>query len=158
MLWGLLLASSIAILTTIGIVLSMLSEAARFFAAVPAMDFFFGTVWDPRFCLRVNSSSFGQFGLIPLLLGTIYIGLVAMLVAVPVGLFAAIYMAEYASPKVRGVAKPLLEVLAGIPTIVYGFFALVTVGPFLRDFSAQISGLLSGNYSNFIQAQSVLTV
>ncbi|NKL17795.1 phosphate ABC transporter permease subunit PstC [Rhizobium leguminosarum] len=155
-LWGLLLASSIAILTTIGIVLSMLSEAARFFAAVPAMDFFFGTVWDPRFA-GAGSSSFGQFGLIPLLLGTIYIGLVAMLVAVPVGLFAAIYMAEYASMKVRSVAKPLLEVLAGIPTIVYGFFALVTVGPFLRDFSAQVSGLLSGNYSNFIQAQSVLT-
>ncbi|MGZ2450981.1 phosphate transport system permease protein [Rhizobium ruizarguesonis] len=156
MLWGLLLASSIAILTTIGIVFSMLSEAARFFAAVPAMDFFFGTVWDPRFA-GAGSSSFGQFGLIPLLLGTIYIGLVAMLVAVPVGLFAAIYMAEYASMRVRSIAKPLLEVLAGIPTIVYGFFALVTVGPFLRDFSAQISGLLSGNYSNFIQAQSVLT-
>ncbi|MBY5559506.1 phosphate ABC transporter permease subunit PstC [Rhizobium leguminosarum] len=156
MLWGLLLASSIAILTTIGIVLSMLSEAARFFTAVPAMDFFFGTVWDPRFA-GAGSSSFGQFGLIPLLLGTIYIGLVAMLVAVPVGLFAAIYMAEYASMKVRSIAKPLLEVLAGIPTIVYGFFALVTVGPFLRDFSAQVSGLLSGNYSNFIQAQSVLT-
>ncbi|NKL86157.1 phosphate ABC transporter permease subunit PstC [Rhizobium leguminosarum] len=152
MLWGLLLASSIAILTTIGIVLSMLSEAARFFTAVPAMDFFFGTVWDPRFA-GAGSSSFGQFGLIPLLLGTIYIGLVAMLV----GLFAAIYMAEYASMKVRSIAKPLLEVLAGIPTIVYGFFALVTVGPFLRDFSAQVSGLLSGNYSNFIQAQSVLT-
>ncbi|MFC5759825.1 MULTISPECIES: phosphate ABC transporter permease subunit PstC [unclassified Rhizobium] len=156
MLWALLLASSIAILTTIGIVLSMLTEAGRFFAVVPFADFFFGTVWDPRFA-GAGGSSFGQFGLIPLLLGTLYIGLVAMLVAVPVGLFAAIYMAEYASPKVRSLAKPLLEVLAGIPTIVYGFFALVTVGPFLRDFSAQISGLLSGSYTNFIQAQSVLT-
>ncbi|OWV96140.1 ABC transporter permease [Rhizobium sp. R72] len=156
MLWGLLLASSIAILTTIGIVLSMLTEAAHFFAAVPAADFFFGTVWDPRFA-GAGSSSFGQFGLIPLLLGTLYIGFVAMLVAVPVGLFAAIYMAEYAAPRVRSIAKPLLEVLAGIPTIVYGFFALVTVGPFLRDLSSQVSGLLSGNYTNFIQAQSVLT-
>jgi phosphate transport system permease protein len=156
MLWGLLLASSIAILTTIGIVLSMLSEAIRFFASVPAADFFFGTVWDPRFA-GAGSSSFGQFGLIPLLLGTLYIGAVAMLVAVPVGLFAAIYMAEYASPRIRSLAKPLLEVLAGIPTIVYGFFALITVGPFLRDLSSQVSGLLTGNYTNFIQAQSVLT-
>ncbi len=156
MLWGLLLASSIAILTTVGIVMSMLTEAAHFFAEVPAADFFFGTVWDPRFA-GAGSSSFGQFGLIPLLLGTLYIGFVAMLVAVPVGLFAAIYMAEYAAPKVRGIAKPLLEVLAGIPTIVYGFFALVTVGPFLRDLSSQVNGLLTGDYSNFIQAQSVLT-
>ncbi|TCS07025.1 phosphate ABC transporter permease subunit PstC [Rhizobium sp. BK418] len=156
MLWALLVASSIAILTTIGIVLSMLTEAGRFFAVVPFADFFFGTVWDPRFA-GAGGSSFGQFGLIPLLLGTLYIGLVAMLVAVPVGLFAAIYMAEYASPRVRSISKPLLEVLAGIPTIVYGFFALVTVGPFLRDFSAQISGLLTGNYTNFIQAQSVIT-
>ncbi|TCU17975.1 phosphate ABC transporter permease subunit PstC [Rhizobium sullae] len=156
MLWALLVASSIAILTTVGIVFSMLSEAIRFFATVPATDFFFGTVWDPRFA-GAGGSSFGQFGLIPLLLGTLYIGFVAMLVAVPVGLFAAIYMAEYASPKVRSLAKPLLEVLAGIPTIVYGFFALVTVGPFLRDLSAQVNGLLTGNYGNFIQAQSVLT-
>jgi phosphate transport system permease protein len=156
MLGGLLLASSIAILTTVGIVFSMLSEAIRFFSAVPAADFFFGTVWDPRFA-GAGSSSFGQFGLIPLLLGTLYIGLVAMLVAVPVGLFAAIYMAEYASPKIRSIAKPLLEVLAGIPTIVYGFFALITVGPFLRDLSSQVNGLLTGDYSNFIQAQSVLT-
>ncbi len=156
MLWGLLLASSIAILTTVGIVMSMLTEAAAFFSEVPAAEFFFGTVWDPRFA-GAGSSSFGQFGLIPLLLGTLYIGFVAMLVAVPVGLFAAIYMAEYAAPKVRGIAKPLLEVLAGIPTIVYGFFALVTVGPFLRDLSSQVNGLLTGDYSNFIQAQSVLT-
>jgi phosphate transport system permease protein len=156
MLWGLLVASSIAILTTIGIVLSMLSEAGRFFAVVPFADFFFGTVWDPRFA-GAGGSSFGQFGLIPLLAGTLYIGFVAMLVAVPVGLFAAIYMAEYASSRVRSLAKPLLEVLAGIPTIVYGFFALVTVGPFLRDLSSQVSGLLSGNYTNFIQAQSVIT-
>ncbi|MBB3976250.1 phosphate transport system permease protein [Rhizobium azooxidifex] len=156
MLWALLLASSIAILTTVGIVASMLTEALRFFSAVPAYEFFFGTVWDPRFA-GAGASSSGQFGLIPLLAGTLYIGFVAMLVAVPVGLFAAIYMAEYASPRMRSLAKPLLEVLAGIPTIVYGFFALVTVGPFLRDLSAQMSGLLTGNYASFIQAQSVIT-
>lgn len=156
-LWSLLLASSIAILTTIGIVMSMLTEAIQFFTMVPASEFFFGTVWDPRFAAAGATDSSGQFGLIPLLAGTLYIGLVAMLVAVPVGLFSAVYMAEYASPRFRSTAKPLLEVLAGIPTIVYGFFALTAVGPFLRDISTQISGLTTGDYSNFIQAQSVLT-
>lgn len=155
-LGGLIVASSIAVLTTVGIAASMLSEAARFFNMVPANEFFFGTVWDPRFT-GAGSQTMGTFGLIPLLAGTLYIGLVAMLVAAPVGLFAAIYMAEYASARVRSVAKPMLEVLAGIPTIVYGFFALVTVGPFLRDLSAEINGLLTGNYASFIQAQSVLT-
>ncbi|WPE18909.1 phosphate ABC transporter permease subunit PstC [Shinella zoogloeoides] len=157
MLAALIGASSIAILTTIGIVASMLTEATHFFNMVPAWEFFFGTVWDPRFAAAGATASSGQFGLLPLLAGTLYIGFVAMLVAVPVGLFAAIYMSEYASRTVRSVAKPLLEVLAGIPTIVYGFFALITVGPFLRDISAQLNGLVTGNYSNFIQAQSVLT-
>ena len=157
MLVGLIAASSIAILTTVGIVTSMFTEAVHFFNMVPAWEFFFGTVWDPRFAAAGATASSGQFGLIPLLAGTLYIGFVAMLVAVPVGLFAAIYMSEYASRHVRSVAKPLLEVLAGIPTIVYGFFALVTVGPFLRDISAQLNGLVTGNYTNFIQAQSVLT-
>ncbi|WP_320201284.1 phosphate ABC transporter permease subunit PstC [Agrobacterium sp. rho-13.3] len=156
-LGALVLASSIAILTTVGIVLSMLSEAIQFFNMVPAHEFFFGTVWDPRFAAAGSTDSSGQFGLIPLLAGTLYIGFVAMVVAVPVGLFSAIYMAEYATPRFRSVVKPLLEVLAGIPTIVYGFFALTTVGPFLRDISAQINGLATGDYSNFIQAQSVIT-
>nr|WP_250808677.1 phosphate ABC transporter permease subunit PstC [Neorhizobium tomejilense] len=156
-LGSLVVASSIAILTTVGIVASMLTEAAHFFTAIPAWEFFFGTVWDPRFAAAGSGGSEGQFGLIPLLLGTLYIGFVAMLFAVPIGLFSAIYMSEYASPKVRSVAKPLLEVLAGIPTIVYGFFALTTVGPFLRDISSQLNGLVTGDYANFIQAQSVLT-
>jgi phosphate transport system permease protein len=156
-LGSLIVASSIAILTTVGIVASMLTEATQFFHAVPAWEFFFGTVWDPRFAAAGSGGSEGQFGLIPLLLGTLYIGFVAMLFAVPVGLFSAIYMAEYASPRLRAIVKPLLEVLAGIPTIVYGFFALTTVGPFLRDISAQIAGLTTGNYTSFIQAQSVLT-
>lgn len=155
-LGALIVASSIAVLTTVGIVVSMLSEAARFFGMVPANEFFFGTVWDPRFTGAGTQTS-GTFGLIPLLAGTIYIGFVAMLFAVPIGLFAAIYMAEYASARVRSIAKPMLEVLAGIPTIVYGFFALITVGPFLRDISAEIDGLMTGSYRSFIEAQSVLT-
>jgi phosphate transport system permease protein len=151
-LGGLIAASTIAILTTVGIILSMLFQTLTFFQSVSPTSFFFGTVWDPRFAAAGSGGSQGQFGLVPLLAGTIYIAFVAMLFAVPVGLFSAIYMAEYASPRLRSVVKPLLEVLAGIPTIVYGFFALVTVGPFLRDLSAA----LSGGYA-FIQAQSVLT-
>ena len=156
-LGALMLASSIAILTTIGIVWSMFSETVHFFSSVPPLEFFFGTVWDPRFAAAGAEASAGQFGLIPLLAGTLYIAFVAMAVAVPIGLYAAIYMAEYASNRLRSVVKPLLEVLAGIPTIVYGFFALITVGPFLRDISVQISGIATGNATAFIQAQSVLT-
>ena len=152
MLWGLLAASTIAILTTIGIVLSMLFQTINFFERVPAPGFFFGTVWDPRFAAAGAGATEGQFGLIPLLAGTLYIALVAMLVAVPVGLMAAVYMSEYASPRVRSVVKPALELLAGIPTIVYGIFALVTLGPFLRDLSAVLYG-----GTPFIQAQSIFT-
>ncbi|KQT54946.1 ABC transporter permease [Aureimonas sp. Leaf454] len=151
----LVVASSVAILTTIGIVSSMLFETVDFFSRVPASSFFFGTVWDPRFSGGAGGE--GQFGLIPLLAGTLYIAFVAMLVAVPIGLFAAIYMAEYANGVVRSFVKPMLEVLAGIPTIVYGFFALVTVGPFLRDLSASLNGIVTGDYASFIQGQSVLT-
>lgn len=154
---GLILCSSIAILTTIGIVFSMLFETVDFFSRVSPTNFFFGTVWEPRFAAAGSGGAEGQFGLIPLLAGTIYIAVVAMAVAVPIGLFAAIYMAEYADNRTRSVVKPLLEVLAGIPTIVYGFFALVTVGPFLRDLSANLNHLVTGNASAFIQAQSVLT-
>jgi phosphate transport system permease protein len=155
MLAALILSSTIAILTTLGIVGSLIGETIRFFSVVPPLNFFFGTVWDPRF--STDGGSAGQFGLIPLLLGTLYIAFVAMLIAVPIGLFAAIYMAEYASRQLRAIVKPLLEILAGIPTIVYGFFALVTIGPLFRDFSASLWGALTGNYTNFIEAQSVLT-
>jgi phosphate transport system permease protein len=151
-LWGLLGASTIAILTTIGIILSMLFQTIHFFERVPLTNFFFGTVWDPRFAAAGSGGSEGQFGLIPLLAGTLYIAFVAMLVAVPVGLMSAVYMAEYASPRLRAVVKPALELLAGIPTIVYGIFALVTLGPFLRDLSAALAGGTA-----FIQAQSVFT-
>ncbi|TFF19159.1 phosphate ABC transporter permease subunit PstC [Jiella endophytica] len=154
---ALIAASSIAIMTTIGIVFSMLFETIDFFSRISPAEFFFGTVWEPRFSAAGSTGNAGSFGFIPLLAGTLYISAVAMLIAVPIGLFAAIYMAEYADNRTRSVVKPLLEVLAGIPTIVYGFFALVTVGPFLRDLSAQISGIVTGDYASFIQAQSVLT-
>jgi len=147
---GLLGCSMVAILTTLGIVLSMLFESIHFFSMVPIQEFLFGTVWDPRFSAAGGSgSSGGQFGLLPLLWGTLYISMVALLVAVPVGLFSAVYMSEYASGAVRTAAKPMLEILAGIPTIVYGFFALITFGPLLRDLGAQVG--LS------ISATSVLT-
>lgn len=130
----LILSSTIAILTTVGIVMSMLTESLRFFTMYPAADFFFNLTWSPNF--RGNS----ELGLIPLLWGTLYISFISMLVSVPIGLFAAIYLAEYASGRVRSVVKPLIEVIAGIPTVVFGLFALVTVGPFLRDYFAQPFG------------------
>ena len=149
---GLVIASIVAILATIGIFFSMLFQTISFFKVVPLSNFFFGTVWDPRFSASGSAGAVGQFGLLPLLAGTLYIALVSMIFAVPVGLFAAIYMSEYASRRVRAIIKPLLEVLAGIPTIVYGFFALVTVGPFLRDLSIAIAG-----GQGFIMSQSILT-
>jgi phosphate transport system permease protein len=152
-LWALVGASSVAILTTVGIVLSMLGETIHFFSEVSPLNFFFGTVWDPRFAAAGSGGEEGQFGLIPLLAGTLYIALVSMLFAVPVGLMAAVYMGEYASRRVRSVVKPLLELLAGIPTIVYGIFAVVTLGPFFRD----LSMALTGGAFDFIQAQSVFT-
>ena len=126
----LILAASIAILTTIGILFSLLFNTIEFFRIYPAADFFFGTTWAPSFSGRGGDS---ELGVLPLLWGTFYISLVALLVAVPIGLFAAIYLSEYAGPVVRSVAKPMIEVLAGIPTIVYGLFALLTVGPLLVE-------------------------
>ena len=120
-------AASIAVLTTLGIVLSLVFNTIEFFKLYPAADFFFGTTWSPSF------GGGSQLGILPLFWGTFYISLIALAVAVPIGLFAAVYLSEYASPVVRGVVKPLLEVLAGIPTIVYGLFALLTVGPLLVE-------------------------
>ncbi|MFQ3183652.1 MAG: phosphate transport system permease protein [Alteromonas macleodii] len=130
----LIFASTIAILTTVGIVLSMVSETYSFFGQYDWRDFFFSTTWSPNF--RGGS----DLGIIPLIWGTLYISFIALVFAVPVGLFAAIYLSEYASNRMRSVAKPLIEVLAGIPTIVYGLFALVTVGPLLRDYFAAPMG------------------
>ncbi|GHG13851.1 MULTISPECIES: phosphate ABC transporter permease subunit PstC [Paracoccus] len=131
----LMLCSLIAIVTTAGIVLSLVFETGRFFQVYDWRTFFFGTEWTPRF--QGNS----QLGIVPLLWGTLYISFIALLVAVPIGLFAAIYMSEYASGRVRSIVKPAIEILAGIPTIVYGLFALITVGPLLRDYFAQPLGL-----------------
>jgi phosphate ABC transporter permease protein PstC len=128
-------SSLVAILTTVGIVASLLFESLQFFQLYPASEFYFSTVWNPQF--RGGS----DFGFLPLLWGTLYVSFVALLVAVPIGLMIAIYLAEYSGPALRSFAKPAIEVLAGIPTIVYGLFALITVGPFLRDWIAQPLGL-----------------
>ena len=129
----LIAASSIAIFTTIGIVLSVLFEAIRFFQKVPMTEFLFGLNWSPQTAIRADQvGSSGSFGAVPLFTGTMLITGIAMFVAVPVGLMTAIYLAEYSSHRVRAIAKPLLEVLAGIPTVVYGFFAALTVAPFVR--------------------------
>ena len=126
-------ASSIAIFTTVGIVLSVLFEAIRFFQQVPVTEFLFGLNWSPQTAIRADQvGSSGSFGAVPLFTGTLLITGIAMSVAVPVGLMTAIYLAEYSSQRVRAVAKPLLEVLAGIPTVVYGFFAALTVAPWVR--------------------------
>jgi len=128
-------AASIAVLTTLGVILSMLFETRSFFEAHPWTDFFFGLKWAPDF--RGDS----ELAILPLLWGTLYISFIALLVSVPIGLFAAIYLSEYASKRVRTFAKPAIELLAGIPTIVYGLFALITVGPLLRDYFALPMGL-----------------
>lgn len=133
----LITCSAVAILTTVGIVASLVTEAFRFFTFISPVDFFFGTVWAPKFS-STGGGDAGQYGILPLLTGTLMISVIAMLVAVPVGLMTAIYLSQYAHRSVRAVVKPIVEILAGIPTIVYGFFALVTVGPFLRDAGAAI--------------------
>jgi phosphate transport system permease protein len=130
---GLILCALVAVLTTVGIVLSLLFETARFFALVPIEEFLFGTTWSPQIALRADQvGSSGGFGAVPLFTGTLLISGVALLVAGPVGLASAIYLAEFAPSSQRATLKPLLEVLAGIPTVVYGFFAALTVAPLVR--------------------------
>ena len=130
----LLASSTLAVFITVGIVLSVVYESLRFFHAVPAQDFLLGIKWSPQTALRADQvGSSGSFGAVPLFLGTAMISGIAMVVAVPVGLFSAIYLAEYADRRFRAWVKPILEVLAGIPTVVYGFFAALTVGPLLRQ-------------------------
>lgn len=135
-LTGFMIVSAlIAILTTLGIVLSLLYESLRFFALVSPGQFIFGLNWEPQIAMRADQvTSGGAFGAIPVFVGTLLIATIAMLVATPIGLLAAIYLSEYASPPVRSITKPLLEVLAGIPTVVYGFFAVLTVAPAMRQF------------------------
>ena len=150
----LMISSGVAILTTIGIVLSMVGETLKFFTFISPLEFFLGTTWQPVFHVT-ETSGYGQYGMLPLLGGTVLVAVIALLFAIPVGLLAAIYLAEYAPGRVRSFAKPALEVLAGIPTIVYGVFALMTVGPFLaamgdlvgldiRATSALTAGLVMG--------------
>ncbi|MGJ8662080.1 MAG: phosphate ABC transporter permease subunit PstC, partial [Marinicella sp.] len=135
----LLLAASIAIMTTVGIVMSVLFESTRFFGEVPILSFMFGTEWSPQTAIRADQvGSSAAFGAVPLFVGTMLISFIALLVSVPLGLMSAIYLSEYASRSVRAVAKPVLEILAGIPTVVYGFFAALTVAPFIRGFGESI--------------------
>lgn len=131
--------AAVAILTTVGIIFSVIFETVRFFGKVPITDFLFGSTWSPQTALRADQvGADGAFGVIPLFTGTLLISAIALLVAVPVGLLSAVYLSEYASKRVRATAKPLLEMLAGVPTVVYGFFAALTVAPFIRDVAALI--------------------
>src|SRR6056300_1538790 len=139
-----IVASLVAILTTIGIVLSLIIETIEFFKIIKVSDFLFGLQWSPQIALREDQvANEGLFGAIPLFLGTILITVIAMCVAVPIGLLSAIYLSEYSNPRIRAIAKPMLEILAGIPTVVYGFFAALTVAPFLRDNGATLGLSLS---------------
>lgn len=135
----LMLSSAIAVATTIGIVLSVLFEALRFFEAVPVWDFLFGLEWSPQTAMRSDQvGSSGAFGAVPLFLGTLLIATIAMFIAVPIGLMTAIYLNEFASETFRHTAKPMLEILAGIPTVVYGFFAALTVAPLIRTMGESV--------------------
>jgi phosphate transport system permease protein len=130
----LIAASTVAVLTTIGIVLSLVVETVRFLQIVPFTDFVFGLHWSPQTAIRTDQvGASGGFGAVPLLVGTFLISAVALSVSGPVGLFAAIYLAEYASTSQRAFIKPALEALAGVPTVVYGFFAAIVVAPILRQ-------------------------
>ncbi|ADZ71701.1 phosphate ABC transporter permease subunit PstC [Polymorphum gilvum] len=125
--------SVVAIATTAGIIVSLLYEALQFFARVPVAEFFFGLNWEPQIPMREDQvAGAGAFGAVPVFLGTLVIAVIAMAVATPIGLFSAVYLTEFASNSARAIIKPLLEILAGIPTVVYGFFAVLTVAPALR--------------------------
>lgn len=136
---GLAACAFVAILTTVGIVLSVLLESIRFFQTIPITDFLFGLKWSPQIAMRADQAgSSGAFGAVPLITGTMLISAVAMIVAVPIGLLSAIYLSEYATDKFRSITKPLIEILAGIPTVVYGFFAALVIAPFIRDLGSKI--------------------
>jgi phosphate transport system permease protein len=135
----LIAASTLAVLTTLGIVLSLLFEALRFFSFVPLVDFLFGTQWSPQTALRADQvGASGAFGAVPLFIGTAMVAGIAMVVAVPIGLFSAIYLAEFAPRRMRQQVKPLLEILAGIPTVVFGFFAALTLAPAIRSLGVKL--------------------
>lgn len=155
----LLLASLIAILTTIGIVGSLLFESIRFFGMVSPVEFLFGTEWSPQTAMRADQvGSSGSFGAVPLYWGTIFIGaIIAMLIAIPFGLMSAIYLTQYAAPTLRAWMKPALELLAGVPTVVYGYFAALTIAPPMRDFAVAI-GISSASSESALAAGLVMGV
>ncbi|MCO8146530.1 phosphate ABC transporter permease subunit PstC [Rhodovulum tesquicola] len=131
--------ATVAIFVTIGIVGSLVFETYRFFEMVPFTDFLFGTSWEPQIPLREDQiAAKGAFGMLPVFLGTMVIATVAMVIAVPIGLFSAIYLHEFASPRIRAVIKPVLEILAGVPTVVYGFFAILVIAPAIRSFGTDL--------------------
>ncbi len=152
-------ASLIAILTTLGILLSLLFESLRFFRLYPAGSFFFGLEWSPQMAIRADQAgSSGAFGSVPLMWGTFFIGaVIAMIVAVPLGLMSAIYLTQYAPPRLRSWLKPILEILAGVPTVVYGYFAALTVAPIVRDFGLSI-GITSASSESALAAGSVMGI
>ena len=152
-------ASLIAILTTLGILLSLMFESLRFFQLYPVHSFLFGTEWSPQTALRADQAgSSGAFGSIPLMWGTFFIGaIIAMIVAVPLGLMSAIYLTQYAPPRVRSWLKPILEILAGVPTVVYGYFAALTVAPVIRDFGLAI-GISSASSESALAAGLVMGI
>jgi phosphate transport system permease protein len=150
-------SSGVAVLITAGIVMAMLVETLRFFQHVPMLDFLFGMHWSPQMAIREDQvGSSGAFGAIPLFTGTLLIAMIAMLVAVPVGLYSAIYLAEYAGSKLRSIVKPALEILAGIPTVVYGFFAALTIAPMIVEYGAVIG--LSASSESALAAGLVMGV
>jgi phosphate transport system permease protein len=135
----LLASSALAILITVGIVLSLLFEALRFFQLVSPLEFFTGLKWSPQTALREDQvGASGTFGAVPVFAGTLLITLIAMCVAIPIGLLSAVYLGEYAGHRMRSIIKPLLEILAGVPTVVYGFFAALSVAPIIRRFGESI--------------------
>lgn len=144
--WVLIVCSIMAILTTGGIILSLVIESLEFFRKVPVLEFLFGMEWSPQTPIRADQvASTGAFGAVPVFWGTIFISAIAMFVALPIGLLSAIYLVEYADKRIRAIVKPLLEILAGIPTIVYGFFAILTVAPFIREIGMSMGLSVASN-------------
>ena len=138
-IYGMGFVSFLAVLTTFSIFLALAAESLRFFAKVSPLEFLFGLQWSPQIAIREDQvGASGSFGVIPLITGTLLVTFIAMLVAVPLGVMSAVYLSEYASDRVHAAVKPVLELLAGVPTVVYGFFALLIVGPFVSHAATQI--------------------
>jgi phosphate transport system permease protein len=144
--WLMIFCSVFAVLVTLGIVASLVFEASRFFARVPVTEFLFGLNWEPQIPIRDDQvAGLGAFGAVPVFTGTLLIASIAMFVATPIGILSAIYLVEYADDRIRAVVKPLLEILAGIPTVVYGFFAVLLVAPAVRETGSLFGIAISPN-------------